>query len=355
MTIDIQFLKENNCLLFDAISGSHAYGTNIPSSDIDHKGVFILPREYFYGLNYIPQVSDERNDKVYYELGRFMELLLKNNPNMMELLAMPEECVLYEHPLFEQIKSINFLSKTCFHTFAGYAISQIKKARGLNKKIANPMPKERKTILDFCYILKDHGAVPLEGWLAANNYNQLQCGLVNVPHFKDTYALFYDETGNLKYKGIMPKETSNQVALSSIPKGEKKRAILSFNLDGYKTYCKTYSEYWSWVALRNEARYENTKSHGKNYDTKNMMHTFRLLDMAEDIFTQQKIIVRRPNRAFLLDIRKGKFEYEDLLNQAEEKINHIQALYEKSNLAEQVNLALVNSTLIRIREQWYHQ
>lgn len=29
------------------------------------------------------------DDIVYYELGRFVELLLQNNPNMMELLATP--------------------------------------------------------------------------------------------------------------------------------------------------------------------------------------------------------------------------------------------------------------------------
>ena len=42
--------------------------------------MYYLPKDQFYGLQYIPQVSNETNDEVYYELGRFVELLLKNNP-----------------------------------------------------------------------------------------------------------------------------------------------------------------------------------------------------------------------------------------------------------------------------------
>ena len=99
--------------LFETICGSQAYGTALPTSDVDKKGVFVLPKEQFYSLNQIPQISDERNDEVYYELGRFMELLSKSNPNMLELLAMPEECILDKHPLYDHLKAIDFLSKQC--------------------------------------------------------------------------------------------------------------------------------------------------------------------------------------------------------------------------------------------------
>ena len=47
-----------------------------------------------------------------------------------------------------------------------------------------------------------------------------------------------------------------------------------------------------------------------------MMHVFRLLDMAGEIATGKGVIVRRPNRDFLLSIRKGDFEYEELVKQA---------------------------------------
>jgi uncharacterized protein len=346
-------LKSQRLLLFEAVTGSRAYGTDLPTSDYDRRGVFVLPKKQFYGLTDLPQVGDERNDNVYYELRRFFDLLVKNNPNMLELLAMPEDCVLYRHPLFEKIKPELFLSKLCQQTFAGYAMSQIKKARGLNKKIVNPVAEERKSILEFCYMVEGQGSVPLLHWLEVRGYDQHQCGLVNIPHFRDAYALFYDETGTLGFRGILNKPAANEVALSSVPKGMEPAGILSFNKDGYQVYCKDYRDYWDWVDQRNPERYANTVSHGKNYDAKNMLHTFRLLDMAEEIARFGEIRVRRPNREFLLKIRAGEFDYEELLKWAAEKIERIEELFEKADLPEKPNVVRAEEVLAGVREAWY--
>lgn len=346
-------LKSQHLLLIEAITGSRAYGTDLPTSDHDHRGVFVLPKAQFYGLTELPQVGDERNDNVYYELRRFFDLLAKNNPNMLELLAMPEDCVLYRHPLFDLVKPELFLSKLCRQTFAGYAISQIQKARGLNKKIVNPVAKERKSILDFCYVVQGQGSAPLRHWLAERGFAQERCGLVNIPHFRDAYALFYDETGSLGYRGIQHKATSNDVVLSSIPKGMEPIATMSFNKDGYQVYCKDYRDYWDWVEARNPERYANTISHGKNYDAKNMLHTFRLLDMAEEIARNGEVRVRRPNREFLLKIRAGEFEYEELLGWAEEKIVRMEGLYEASGLPDVPPMKRIEELLVEIRTAWY--
>ena len=125
MTIDD--LKRQNLILFEVISGSRAFGLATETSDTDIKGVFYLPKEKFYGLEYIPQISNASNDIVYYELGRFVELLLKNNPNILEVLASNSECILYQHPIMQQLTLDLFLSKQTEQTFAHYAISQIKK------------------------------------------------------------------------------------------------------------------------------------------------------------------------------------------------------------------------------------
>jgi hypothetical protein len=353
MTIDD--LKQRKLLLFEAITGSRAYGTDLPSSDHDRRGIFVLPKQQFYGLDEWPQISDESNDNVYYELRRFFDLLVKNNPNMLELLAMPADCILYRHPLYELIKPELFLSKLCKNTFAGYAISQIRKARGLNKKIVNPVAQERKSILEFCYVAEGQGSVPLLHWLELRGLDQSQCGLVNIPHFRDAYALFHDESGKLGFRGILHKPNANEVALSSVPKGMQAAGILSFNKDGYQVYCKDYQDYWDWVEKRNPERYANTIAHGKNYDAKNMLHTFRLLDMAEEIALHGEIRVRRPNRDYLLKIRAGEFEYDELLERAEEKIDRIEALFENADLPETPNIAHVAAVLAHIRDSWYRQ
>jgi uncharacterized protein len=262
----IQDLKSQNLILLEVISGSKSFGLDTPSSDTDIKGVYYLPKEKFFGLDYIPQISNETNDEVYYEIGRFVELLLKNNPNILEILASPADCILYQHPLMKRLKIDDFLSKLCKDSFAGYAVTQIKKARGLNKKIVNPMPKEKKNLLDFCYVLKGYQTVLLSDFLLENTWKQAQCGLINLPNSKGMFALFYDPTNTLGYKGIIQKENANEVSLSSIAKNQTLVGYLSCNQEGYSKYCKEYKEYWDWVEKRNQDRYKTNQAQGKNYD-----------------------------------------------------------------------------------------
>lgn len=350
-----RIINEPQHLLLKSISGSRAYNLNVATSDTDIKGIFVLPRKELYGLNYTEQVSNETTDEVYIEIGRFIELLRKNNPNILELLSTPENGVLFRHSLMNLIKPEDFLSKLCFDTFAGYAKTQIKKARGLNKKINRPLEQERKSVTDFCYVVKGNGSVGLKQWLTENQYKQEDCGLVNVPHFRDVYLLYHNEqvSADEKLKGIVSGESANDVQLSTVPKGIEPLAVMNFNKDGYSVYCKEYNEYWQWVEKRNNARYQNTLEHGKNYDSKNMMHTFRLLNMAEEIALHKKVIVHREDRDFLLRIRKGEFEYEELMQMVEEKMKRIEDLYRTSDLPEIPDVQKAEDLLINIREQFY--
>ena len=349
----IQNLKSQNLILFEVISGSKSFGLNTATSDTDIKGVYYLPKEKFFGLEYIPQIANATNDEVYYEIGRFVELLLKNNPNILEILATPEDCILYKHPLMEKLQLEDFLSKLCKDTFAGYAVTQIKKARGLNKKIVNPMAKEKKSLLDFCYVLKGYDTVSLPVFLTENNWKQEQCGLINLPNSKGMFALFYDTAKTSGYKGVIQKENSNEVSLSSIPKGEEPIGYLSVNQDGYSKYCKEYTEYWEWIEKRNEERYNTNQQHGKNYDSKNMMHTIRLLQTAEQILATGKLNIRVPNREELLAIKAGEMEYDALLEMADGLIASIEKHYTTSTLPERPDEEKALKVLIGIREALY--
>jgi len=357
--MNIKDLKTQNLILLEAVSGSRAFGLATENSDTDIRGVYYLPKEDFFGLNYVPQVSNETNDITYYEIGRLVELLQKNNPNILEVLASPADCILQKHPLTDLLKPEDFLSKLCKDTFAGYAVSQIRKAKGLNKKILNPMDKERKSVLDFCYVLKDQGSVPLKQWLRESSYGgqrglvQEKCGLVSIEHTKGMFALFYDGSGDLGYKGIIQHEEANQASVSSVPKGEKPLAYLSCNLDAYSTYCKDYREYWKWVAERNEDRYHVNRNHGQNYDSKNMMHTIRLLQSCEQIFKTGSLNIRVENRDELLDIKAGNWPYEAVMKKAEELIRSIEYYHSVSALPEFPDLVKTTEILVAIREELY--
>lgn len=351
MELTIDKVKGKGWLIFEAITGSRAYGLDTPNSDTDIRGVFILPKEEFYSLRYTAQVSNHTNDIVYYELGRFIELLTKNNPNILELLGTPESNVLLRHESMKAIKLEWVLSRLCEQTFANYAFTQIKKAYGLEKKILNPMAEERKSVLDFCFAYHNHESMSARQFLSFRGWKQEDIGLAVIPHLKDCFNLYYSSE-NI-YSGIVKKETSNEVSLSSIPKGESPAALLYFNRDGYSVYCKKYAEYQEWINKRNDERYKNTMSHGKKYDAKNMMHVFRLLLMAKEIATEKRINVFRKDRGFLMDIKAGKFEYDELIKKAEELKADLPALYEQSGLPDNPDVERLNELLVEMRESFY--
>ena len=381
MEIDYKYLKENNLILYEVISGSVAYGTNLPSSDEDRRYVYILPIDYILSGDIIDQVNDDTNDVVGYELGRFLNLISSANPNLLELLSMPEDCIVYKNPVFDIIleNKDKLLTKKSKNSFAGYAVAQISKAKGQDKKQNWEKDKvTRKTPLDFCYIHLGEYSIPLKDYLKDNKLDQRFCGLSSIPHGKDTYALFYDRMSDYRFSEMRPKwekflsnlfnsteplgfkgiafEDSNELRLSSIPKDLPSKYFIghiSYNKDGYSQHCKDYNSYQTWLSERNEARWIDVQSHGQKIDGKNMMHCMRLMQMAREIAEGRGIIVRRENAEELLDIRRGKVDLQSLIDKVESEIKEIDRLFENSNLPDSVDMNFINELIIKIRKKIY--
>lgn len=348
---DLPSLAASRCVLYRCTYGSHAFGLATEHSDIDTRGVFILPKQQYYGLDRLEQISDERANEVYWELDRFVTLLLKNNPNALETLAVGAEFIQHRDPLFAELSVDMFLSKLCYETFAHYAATQLRKARGLNKKIVQPVERERKGILDFCYVIEGYGSTPLPSWLATQGVEAERCGLVKLAHIHDAYALFVGEPG--AYGGIIKNDESTEVHTSSIPSGCSPAATMTFNKDAYRKYCKSYDEYWSWVTHRNEERYRTNIDAGHDFDTKNMMHVFRLIGMAEDIVRQQRVVTMRPERDALLRIKRGERSYHDLVQEAEERLARLHEDAKGSDLPAGPDRPRALEALVRIRDGFY--
>ncbi len=351
MTLDE--IRHSSVILFECITGSRAYGTDTPESDTDIRACFVQPESTFLGLQRLDQVNNETNDICFYELGRFAELLAKNNPGLLEMLHSPADCVLTRSPLMHLLPPRLFLSRLCEASFANYAMSQIQKARGLNKKIANPMPRERRGVLDFCHVLEGQGSVPVARWLETRGWRQEHCGLVAVPHMRDVYGLYHDPAGTPDYRGILGDPDSTEVRVSRVPRDAVPAAWMSFNKDGFAKYCKDWREYWEWVGSRNEVRYSGTVAHGQGYDAKNLMHTFRLLDLAEEIATTGTMTVRTTRRDFLLRVKSGAFTYDALLAMAAERIDTIRTLFAKSDLPDSPDPAAIEHAVVEIRRAVY--
>lgn len=344
-----------NKIIYSGIVGSHAYGLNTPNSDIDIRGIFLSDNDDLLSINnYIEQVSDDKNDIVYYELNRYAELLHNNNPNILELLYIPKENIKIFSPIFKEFidKRDSFLSKRCKDTFGGYSISQIKKAKGLNKKIVNPIDKKRKTPIDFCFIPYNNGSVCLRNWLknqpTKERQNQSYYGLQNINHMKNVYNLYFREDGI--YKGITNEdETSNDIRLSSIPKEENPISVIYFNLEGYSTYCKKYKEYWEWVEKRNKHRYNDNLKNSHNYDGKNLQHCVRLLESAIHIGKYGTLKIKPDNRDFLFSIRYGQLPYEDIIKIVEDKKQEMDEVFDNSDLPDKIDINKINELILNIR------
>ena len=376
--------------LYLVIRGSHAYGTNLPSSDTDYSGVFVQNLDSILGMSYVDQINDDKNDIVIYELRRFLELLAKNNPTVLELLNTPEDCVVYKHPLFDKIlqNKDNLLTKICANSFGGYAKEQISKAKGQNKKQNWERDKvSRKEVLDFVYVIEGEKSIPWKVWNEDFQYDEKFIGIVNVPNARDIYAVYFDEIAHMCFSESVPENVresakylrkeselsmgfgykglvktgegatsaeSNQLRLSSIPKGETPICIITYNKDGYTQHCNDYKSYQTWLEQRNEQRWVDVESHGQKIDGKNMMHCRRLMDMAREIAEGKGIIVRRPNAQELIDIRQGKVDLQTLIDHVESEIKEIDLLYKNSTLPEKVDMNLVEQILIDIRKQIYN-
>ena len=375
-----------NKLAYKFVRGSTLYNTNIETSDVDYGGVFILPNERLIGLPdfYQDQVSDERHDTTYYEFNRWVELLMKANPNALESLFVPTDKVIGDiHPAVQLIIDNRdmFLTKECFKSLSGYAYAQIQKCRGLNKKCVQPV-MEKKEVMDFCYTFKDQGSQPMKEFLEERGLDQKYCGLVSIPNMKDVYGVYYDFAAyfhfeELKfdkwikgcidtsvaasiidrirnkefygYSGIVhPEGKSNEVRLSSIPKGEVPICFMTYNQQGYESHCRKYKEYHEWVEKRNPARYEsNLKS---NYDVKNVAHCVRLLHMGLELAHGDGFnVVRTWDREMLLNIRNHKYEYEEIIDYVERTFAHMKELAEKCDLPKTVDKQKVNELILQAR------
>lgn len=188
-------IRDKGLLLYEYVRGSVSQGINTPLSDIDHGGVYLAPAEQLLGLglDYQDEIKDAKGDDDWMELNKFMRLLLKSNPTVLESLFIDDKYVLYEHPIMTEIKKHRneFITKECFSGFIGYSCEQIKKCRSLKKLFVQPIV-ERKTVLDFCYTFYRQGSTKIENWLDYRGLKQKYCGLVNIPNMMETIGVYYD-------------------------------------------------------------------------------------------------------------------------------------------------------------------
>jgi len=180
-------------------------------------------------------------------------------------------------------------------------------------------------------------------------YNGLaveEISLAKLNHFRDAYAIF-------EYPGGICREGANDVHCHNIPKGLNTIGTLYFNKDHYTTHCKDYKNQEEWKKKRNPVRYESNL--GKTYDGKNMCECVRLIQTALEIAQGKGVILNRRNidRELLLDIKNHKYEYDEVIKIADEKIAELDAAVKTCTLKENVDPFFVNKLVVKIRKEIY--
>jgi predicted nucleotidyltransferase len=161
-------------ILYLTITGSMAYGVNTDDSDLDIVGFCAPERSVVFphtaGIikNFGNQgeqfdqwqmhhVKSEDGKKEYdftvYSIVKYFDLCMANNPNMIDTLFTPENCVIHRTKVSDIVRENRklFLHKGSWHKFKGYAFAQMKKIKG-GANQSNP--KRAEATAQFGYDVK---------------------------------------------------------------------------------------------------------------------------------------------------------------------------------------------------------
>ncbi|MCX4027304.1 nucleotidyltransferase domain-containing protein [Endozoicomonas sp. SM1973] len=149
-----KFLESN--IQYEVIMGSVAYGVSNDTSDMDIYGFaipmktdifphlageivgFDEPKQRFeqFQQHHIKDPSamggkGREYDICIYSITKYFRLLMDNNPNIVDSLFVPRNCILHTTPIGEKVRENRhlFLHKGCWAKFKGYAYSQMHKLK----------------------------------------------------------------------------------------------------------------------------------------------------------------------------------------------------------------------------------
>jgi len=150
------FVKEG--IQYEALVGSKAYGVSSNDSDRDIYGWCMPPLDTIYphlageiqGFGKQHQrfeqfeahhVKDDSKeyDLSIYSIVKYFNLVMQNNPNMLDSLFVPDRCVIYASYAGQLVRDHRkiFLHKGCYHRFKGYAYNQLHKIKTKKPQVSN--------------------------------------------------------------------------------------------------------------------------------------------------------------------------------------------------------------------------
>jgi len=298
-------------IIYLVLSGSHGYGTNNENSDIDLRGVLIEGPKYLYGLKNFEQFEDIPSDTVIYGLKKFVHLCMNANPNALELLGVEDDCIVMmskEGKLLRDNAHL-FLSKRVIRSFGNYAVAQL---RRLQNALCHDNYNEDEQ--------KNH---------LRNTFN------AQLEHFKQTYTSF----------------DHGAILIDIDPySGE---LVFDINLKKYpiKDFVGIYSELHSTAKTYQKLNNRNKKKSEPRL-FKHALHLLRLLITGTDILRGKGIITKRvAEHSLLMDIRDGKYSFEEIIALSGEYQQQFDEAAKKTTLPYEPDMAKIEELLFRLYEK----
>lgn len=305
---EYDFLRTNphlsDRLMFLTFGGSHAYGTNITTSDIDIRGCALNRPSDIIGMTSFEQFTNEPTDTKIYAFNRFIWLLVDCNPSIIEMLGCRKDQYLYLSELGEELvkKRKMFLSGIALSSFGGYATQQLRRLENALARDRLPQDKKEEHLL---------GAMERAMKTFSDRYSEISD--------YGSVKLYIDSSK----KKDLSAEIFADVDLKHYPAREFCGIINDLN-----SVLRTYEKL-------------NGRNHKKDdaHLNKHAMHLVRLLLTCIDIFEKGDIITyREENLDLLRSIRAGRFQNTDGTYQPE--------FFELvSDLNERMEYAAQNSSL----------
>jgi predicted nucleotidyltransferase len=366
--MELQYVEDHT--IFECIIGSRAYGTHTPESDFDKSGVMIPGKEYHYGLKRFDQFQGyPGEDKTIYNFQKAVKLITENNPNMLDLLCIPERCVLKMTPYWQEImdNAELFISKKCKFTFSGYGISQINRLRTHHGYLLCPPKSEPRR--------EDFGLPQFPIFETA----QLK-GLVNVAslfEYVDSShrELFVNQLDTIYAEQVIPlfnkylnpdrrtivleflqttlySQTNTLLALGKNSYIKDEYVEMAEKELQYANAQHDWKRYQEWKKGRNKKRAVLEEKYG--YDCKFAMHALRLLRMGREILLTGKVNVDRTNidAQELNEIRNGAWPYEQVEEYAHSVDQELNGLYEQSTLQRAPQIEKIDDLCVNIIDRY---
>lgn len=277
---DYDFLRTDphlkDRIMFLTLGGSHAYGTNVETSDVDIRGCAMNNASEIVGLSNFEQFLNTETDTTVYAFNKLINLIINCNPNTIEMLGCKPEHYIYMTDIGREMIDNRkmFLSKRAIHSFGGYANQQL-------NRLENALARDRMSQSQK----EEHIMRSMENSIAS---------------FESRYTNF-DAGSIILFTDVSQRE------------GMDTEIFANIHMDHYpaRQFNSIMNDLHNVLGTYEKLNHRNRKKDDAHLN-KHAMHLVRLYLMCIDILEKEEIITyREDDLDLLMSIRNGAYQNED--------------------------------------------